>query len=222
MKKILLSLMIVGAALTASAQTSPVKFGVKAGVNFPNVSFSEIEEDEGKVKANTSFYLGATVDFQISEMFSVQPGLLLSGKGYKQEYSLTEGADSFSAKFSRSVMYIEIPVNAVVSFPAGSGKVFVGAGPYYAMAISGKDKSEYTETFDGETMSESESEDVDFSKDGDTKRGDFGINALAGYQLQNGFNIHAGYGLGLSNIARDSGDFKVKNKVFSIGIGFSF
>lgn len=222
MKKILLSLMIAGAGLAASAQTSPVKFGVKAGVNFPSVSFSEVEEDEGKVKANTSFYLGGTVDFQISEMFSVQPGLLLSGKGYKQELSGTEEGVTFSAKSSRSLMYIEIPVNAVVSFPAGSGKVFIGAGPYYAMAISGKDKAEFSLTGGGVSESESDSDDVDFSKDGDTKRGDFGINALAGYQLSNGFNIHAGYGFGLSNVARDSGDFKVKNKVFSIGIGFSF
>ncbi|TCC98697.1 porin family protein [Pedobacter hiemivivus] len=222
MKKILLSLMIASAGLAVKAQETGIKFGVKAGVTFPTLSYSSDLEEGMKNKANTSFYVGGTVDIPVGGMFTIQPGLTFSGKGDKQEASVSEGGDSFSAKSSTSLMYIEIPVNAVVSFPVGEGKVFVGAGPYYGMAISGKSKMESKMTVDGVTVSDEESNDADFGKDGDTKRSDFGVNFLGGYQLSNGFNIHAGYGLGLSNIAKNSGDLKVKNNVLSVGVGFSF
>jgi len=207
MKKLLLSLTISAAALTASAQTSPVKFGVKAGVTFPTLSISE--DEDGAVKSNTGFYVGGTVDFGISEMFSLQPGLTLSNKGAKM--------DILGVTAKTNLMYIELPVNALVNIPVGDGKVFVGGGPYYGMAISGKNK--VSGSFEGESVSESE--DIEFGDDGEFKRGDFGVNFLGGYQLNNGFNIHAGYGLGLSNISNDS-DAKTKNRVFSVGVGFSF
>lgn len=222
MKKFLLSLMIAGAGLAVKAQESGVKFGVKAGVTFPTLSYSSDLEEGIKNKANTSFYVGGTVDIPVGGMFSIQPGLTFLGKGDKQEASVAGDGDSFSFKGSTRLMYIELPVNAVVSFAVGEGKVFVGAGPYYGMAISGKSKVETKMTIDGVTESEEISADADFGKDGDTKRGDFGLNFLAGYQLGSGVNIHAGYGLGLSNISKNSGDFKVKNNVFSVGVGFSF
>ncbi|MDR6784780.1 hypothetical protein ABIE26_003426 [Pedobacter africanus] len=223
MKKLLLSLMIVGAGIAASAQ-SPVKFGIKAGANFAKVSSDG--EEMGDVKLNPSFYVGGTVDFAVSEIFSVQPGLLLSGKGMKlegtEDFSDGDVSGKVTATAKRNLMYIEIPVNAVFSFPAGNGKVFLGAGPYYGIAVSGKDKAKISGNIDGQKISSSTDSDVEFGKDGDVKRGDFGVNFLGGYQLGNGFNIHAGYGLGLGNIAQDSDDIKVNNRVLSVGLGFSF
>ena len=221
MKKLLFSLALVaGLGFAANAQNSPIKIGVKAGVAFPNLSISPNEE--GDLKANTSFYIGGLVDVSLGNIFSLQPGLTLIGKGTKMKESETDGADSYTSTIKRNLMYLEIPVNLVANFETGAGKVFVGAGPYYGMAISGKDKYSYEATIDGKKESESESEDVEFGNDGDVKRGDFGINFLGGYQLKNGFNIHAGYGLGLGNIAQDSDNVKVKNKVFSVGVGFTF
>lgn len=208
MKKFLLSLMIAGAGLAVKAQESGVKFGVKAGVTFPTMSISG--DSEGIAKSTTGFYVGGTADFGLGGMFSLQPGLTLSNKGFK----FSEEGGSLTT----NLMYIEIPVNALVNFPVGDGKVFVGAGPYYGMAISGKHKLKGTD----EGTSVSVSTDVEFGDDGTFKRGDFGVNFLAGYQLGNGFNIHAGYGLGLSNVARNSGDETAKNRVLSVGLGFSF
>lgn len=218
MRKLLLTtLTLAVAGHFAFAQDSPVKFGVKAGVNLPTISLTGDEvdsEDKDALKSSLSFYVGATADFFISPIFSIQPGLTLSGKGYKMSGEF-EG-DSFEA--TNNVMYLEIPVNAVARFAAGSGNVFVGAGPYYGFALSGKTKWE--ESFDGET--ESGKEDIEFGNGaGETKRGDFGANLLAGYELSSGFNIHVGYGLGLSNLSNDD-DAKLNNRVFSIGVGFSF
>jgi hypothetical protein len=218
MKKTLLSLMIVSAAITASAQ-SPVKLGIKAGTTFSKFS---IEGDEGgTIKSNLSFYIGGIVDFPVSDMFSVQPGITLSGKGFKVDESGSGGGLSGRINVKTNLMYIEVPVNAVFSFPIGNGNIFLGAGPYYGMAITGNVKTKGSMTSDHETTSVSTSDNIEFGKNGDFKRGDFGANFLGGYQLSNGFNIHAGYGLGLSNIAHDSEE-KVKNRVISVGLGFSF
>ena len=219
MKKLLLSLMMVGAGIAASAQTSPVKFGVKAGVTFPTMAFNE---DMGiDIKTSTSFYIGGTADIPVGGMFSIQPGITLSGKGFKINESASDEDGAFDVTAKSNLLYIEIPVNALVSIPVGEGKVFLGAGPYYGMAIAGKVKGKATVTMGGETESESIDEDIEFGDDGEYKRADFGVNFLGGYQLSNGFNIHAGYGLGLSNVSQDS-DVKAKNRVLSVGLGFSF
>src|SRR5690606_6333435 len=112
-----------------------------------------------------------------------------------------------------SIMSLDIPVNAVAKFPTGgSGNFFIGAGPYVGFGLSGKYK--------GEDANGKFENDIEFgSGEGkDLKRTDFGVNFLAGYQLTNGFQINAGYGLGLTNLAPNSGS--IKNRVWSVGIGF--
>ena len=210
MKKILLSLFAVATLTSVSmAQTNPIKFGVKAGVAFPNMTFTS-SGVSASFKTNTSFYVGGIVDVPVSDIFSVQPGLTLIGKGTKLEE--TDGTETVAVRISN--MYLELPVNLMANFAVGPGKIFIGAGPYYSMALSGK----YKVSMGGA----SEEEDVTFGSDGEFKRGDFGLNFLAGYQLKSGFNIHAGYGLGLSNISPESEGATSKNKVFSVGLGFMF
>ena len=231
MKKLVLSLLTVaGLASAASAQTNDaIKIGVKAGVTFPTFSVSGTETQGESFKTNTSFYVGGTVNIPVSDILSVQPGLSLIGKGGKQEYSESGSINGMSysvtATAKRSLMYIELPVNLVANFAVGEGKIFVGAGPYYSMAISGKDKVTSAGTAGSSSQNQSTETDVKFgsNSDSDVKRGDFGLNFLAGYQLSNGINIHAGYGLGLSNISNeDSSKFKASNSVISVGLGFSF
>lgn len=208
---------LIAATLLTFAQDKPVKFGVKAGLNLPTISISGDEVDDeysDYLKSSTSFYVGANVDFAIGEFISLQPGLTLSGKGYQLKGD--EDGESFTDK--TNVMYLEIPVNVVAGFAAGPGKVFVGAGPYYGIALSGKNKWEIS--YEGET--ESGEEDIEFGSEAEQmKRGDFGVNLLAGYQLTNGLNLHLGYGLGLGNLSNTEG-VSIKNRVFSVGIGFSF
>lgn len=228
MKKLVLSLLTVsGLGFAASAQTNNLKIGVKAGVTFPTFGVSGTENNGYKQKTSTSFYVGGTVDIPVSEIFSVQPGLSLIGKGGKTDFSYfnAELGNSYTvtANSKISMMYIELPVNAVFNFDLGNGKFFMGAGPYYALAISGKNKSTATLNGGGSTVTESGEEDIKFGEDGTMKRGDFGVNFLAGYKLSNGFNISAGYGLGLSNLDyTDTDKSKVTNRVLSVGVGFSF
>ncbi|MNK47558.1 hypothetical protein D3C87_663700 [compost metagenome] len=217
MKKLVLSLLtVVGLSTAALAQSTPVKFGLKAGVAFPNMTFSS-GSASFSYDTKTSYYVGGTVEFQLSDLVSIQPGLTFTDKGTRiNSSSFGFDNDDFFSDIDATLnfKYLEVPVNALVNFKvANSGKLFVGAGPYFAYALSANAKMG------------SEKEKIEFEDSG-FKRTDFGLNFLAGFQLNNGLNVHAGYGLGLSNMADDqeAQDFNasIKHKLFTVGLGFSF
>lgn len=201
MKKLLLSAAILFGSLGAFAQGG-LGYGLRAGVNIPKYSLSN-----ESTQSNTGFFVTGYLDAPISPYFSIQPGLSLQNKG---------GKWTKASEIKESVMSLDIPVNLVAKLPTGdSGNFFIGAGPYVGFGLSGKRKGELGE---GNVRIE---RDLNFgsNENDDLKRTDFGINFLAGYQLTNGFQINAGYGLGLTNLAPASGDM-AKNRIWSIGIGF--
>lgn len=219
--------MVAGVGMSAFAQNGPVKFGVKAGATFPNFSISG-DASGDDFKTTTSFYVGGTVTFPVSDRFSLQSGLSFIGKGTESDNVSdieAEAGVTVTGKAKINPLYLELPVNAIVNFEAGNGKFFVGAGPYVAMGIAGKVKVTGSATGNGSTATATVKEDIKFGTGDDDllKRGDFGLNFLAGYELNNGFNIQAGYGLGLSNLLDvDSNIASMKNRVLSIGVGYSF
>ncbi|HEX8376944.1 MAG TPA: porin family protein [Pedobacter sp.] len=201
MKKILFTATLLISSTLLFSQT---KFGLKAGVNFANQQVST-QGISASFSSLTSFHFMGLVDYSISPAFSIQPGLGISGKGFKFDVEDVTG--------KINLMYLDIPINAVAKFPIKSlGKFFIGAGPYAAIGISGKG------TADGEE----DSDDL-FSEEGGYKRGDFGMNFLGGLEFKNGITFNANYGLGLSNVAvNNEEDLSIKNKVFSISLGFLF
>ena len=220
--------LVAGLAFTANAQKSAVKFGVKAGVNLAELAVTGTEVDpeykKGKM-SNPSFYIGGNVEIPVGKTFAIQPGISLIGKGGRFKITGSDEDIVITEDSRVSVMYLEIPVNAVAKFPVGGGNVFVGAGPYFGYAISGKNKFEGTAVVGGVETTESETDDIEFgsSVEDDFKRTDFGVNFMLGYQLKMGLNIHAGYGLGLKNIANaPEENSKGTNRGISFGLGFSF
>ncbi len=215
MKKFLLSL---GAAcLLAVGAQAQVSYGIKAGVNLAKYSNFATETGlEDYESSNPSFYVTGYADLSVAPNFSIQPGISLQGKGAK-----FSGSGDVSGSWTRNVMSIEIPVNAVYYIPTGdAGSVFLGAGPYVGYAVSGKDKAKQ----DFLELTGEESTTLKFSGDDkDMKAFDAGVNFLAGYKLSNGFLINAGYGLGLTDLApSDAFDKSISNRVLSFGVGFQF
>lgn len=216
MKKILLLLTLAaGLNVAANAQNKPVFFGIKAGVAFPTIDFSN-EIASRNTDSKTSFYVGAIADINISPLFSFQPGLTYIGKGAKfnmrkamEEIDIDPSDLQGNEIFTFNYSYLELPVNFLANFKVGGGKFFIGAGPYVAYAISAN-------------LESTEKDDLEFgSEDGLYRRVEFGINFLGGYTLINGLNLHAGYGLGLTTI-QNSSESSSKHKVFSVGLGFNF
>ena len=125
-------------------------------------------------------------------------------------------------------------MNLVLNLPLADkeSKFFVGAGPYAAMGIAGKNKVE-GKVFGVGFSSE---EKIEFSNDDPTttgteegagigymKRFDFGVNGTAGFAFKNMMlSINYGHGLTKLNSGADNDeDDKFKNRVWSISLGVS-
>ena len=210
MKKIMITALAIVVSFGAFAQRQPMGYGIKAGVAFPNYNFSG-SNNSYSTDAATNFNVTAFLDAPIvSNYLYVQPGVSLQGKGAK----LSSGSTSFT----QNTMWLEVPVNFVFKAPTGNvGSFFVGAGPYVGFGLSGKNK------FDSTIVNVSS--DVSFGKDKDLKSTDFGVNFIGGYQLNNGLMLHAGYGLGLTDIRGSNNSYfndnNLTNRVWTVGLGFA-
>jgi len=218
MKKIaLLAAGITMISTSAFSQTSTttttggVRWGLKVGVNLPKYSYHLDDEENPETKTATNFHVRGFVDLPVSTMFSIQPGVAVEGKGGKL-------VDTENAEIKQNTMWVEVPVNLVGKIPLGvtGSNIYLGAGPYAALGISGETKYKLGDT---ETKT-----DVKFGDDEDLKSLDLGVNFMGGVHLGSGFLIGAQYGLGLNDLRPkgEGGDGKVTNRVLSFSVGFLF
>ena len=216
MKKLLilaLTLMAGGGAFAQTTSLSPIKFGLKAGVNFPQYNFSLDDADDIETNSTTNFHVTGFIDAPLGGVLSVQPGLSLQGKGAKFT------SNNSDVEITQNTMWLEVPVNLVGNIPVGAaGSVFLGAGPYAAFGLSGQDKAETNNT--------STETDIEFGDEtGDDLKGtDFGVNFTAGFRMNSGLMIGGGYGLGLTDLrpTGEGGNGKQTNRVWSVSLGWSF
>lgn len=209
MKRTLLLICLAGICSFSFGQS--IKFGIEGGVNLSKLAASS----SGLTLTSstlTGFRVGGVVDVGF-ENFSLQPGLFYSTKGG----SYGSASDGGTAKLTLN--YVEIPVNLVYNIPVIIGKVFIGAGPYVAMGVSGKGTTTGAFTSSG---SGSETENITFGNGpNDTKNPDYGINFMGGVRFKGGFLVSAGYGLGLGNLSNDNSG-SIKNRVINISVGYFF
>lgn len=201
MKKITMSLLAIfafsGAAL---AQTPDIKIGAKAGLNISNIS------DLDDSKSKTGFHVGAVAEIFITEKFSVQPEIIYSTQGAKQEETVYFMGVSAKFKATTKLDYLNIPIMAKYYIIDGLN---VQAGPQVGFNVKSEAKME----------ANGESETMDMKSD--TKKVDFGLNLGVGYELPIGVFFDARYNLGLSKISKE-GDNSAKNRVFQISVGYKF
>jgi opacity protein-like surface antigen len=202
MKKITLSIVAVLAFGFANAQE--VKFGVKGGINLSTLT-GDIEEASSKV----GFQVGAFAEIKLTEKFSIQPELLYSAQGVKTEFNDMDGSEENKINLG----YLNIPVMAKYYV---AEKFSLEAGPQVGFLLSAKNDFS---SFDGE---DSFSKNIDIKDN--FKSIDFGVNFGAGYDFTENLSAGLRYNLGLSNILEnEAGDnFKQKNSVFSLSVGYKF
>lgn len=221
MKKIALlaaAFLIGGTAANAQTTTSTVgttKWGLKVGVNLAKYSFGNDDGDNSTTDHATNFHVTGYLDLPVGSMFSVQPGLSLQGKG-------AEYVDNDNLEIKDNTMWLEVPVNLVGKIPLGATgtSLFLGAGPYAAFGIAGEQQTTNKAL---NTETERDFEFGDESGD-DLKALDFGVNFTGGIQLNSGFNIGAGYGLGLTDLrpSGSGGNGQINNRVISFSVGYAF
>ncbi len=227
MKKPVLLILSFFSLLTINAQKGTAI--LRGGLNLANVSIT----DNGRIddaKTLTSFQVGIIGDISLAEFIALQSGLLVTGKGTKSQDGDPSDANYFKA--TTNPIYVEIPLNLIFKGPIGlNTKFFAGAGPYLAIGVAGKNKTEGK--FLGTSFSSEK--DIEWSDDDPTtfnyeegagfgimKRFDYGLNGTAGIETKN-IVISVNYGLGLAKLqsgSNSSEDDRNKHRVLSFTLGF--
>jgi hypothetical protein len=210
-----LALAFVFVTRPAQAQVA-IDLGVKGGVAVAKASFDP-EPTDINLKSRTGFVGGGFATFHVGELFFVQPEVLYSQKGAKEEDTI-EGT-SVAAKLKLD--YLEIPVLFGAEFQPEGSKIMprVFAGPMVAFEMSCK--------LTGEGGGYSVDADCDSADVGiDTKSVDFGVvfGAGLGFALENFKIIVDGrYNLGLTNLNDTTGDnTDVKSRAWQFMAGVAF
>jgi hypothetical protein len=217
------------AAIILMSNANAQNAQIKAGVNLANVSTA----DDGTVDdANmlTNFQVGITGDVHVASILYLQPGIFFTGKGSKLE--IGRPTENFYAKQTTNPFYIEVPVNFVIKLPFNDeSHFFFGAGPYGAIGIAGKAKTDRKVlNFTSHTENSIEFSNDDPSTFGEEegtglgvlKRFDYGLNGVVGVEGKS-LVLSAGYGLGLAKLqsgSNSSSDNNNKHRVLNFTVGF--
>lgn len=225
MKKTLFLTGIVTLILCSTSKAQMIY--LQGGVNLANIT----KDNEGHTESNntlTSFNAGVMARFGLSSVVDLESGLLFTGHGSRAQSTFNGGTDYVKSTFNP--LYLEVPLNLVVQVPLGKSGIFFHGGPYIAMGIAGKAK---TDTKIGPLTSSSEN-DIKFSNDDPftsqqddeaydkLKRFDYGVNLGAGIKVSR-LMLKANYGFGLAKInsteSNNSANDKNKYRTLSFSLG---
>ena len=192
--------------------------GIRAGANFATWGGDHVEDAKYKL----GFQMGLVADFPLeNENLFIQPGFLFSQIGVRVETSETRRYLRTERRYDEiykvSLNYIQIPVNIV--YKSGS-RLLLNAGPYLGFGLGGKATEETSVFEEGKLVdNDKDTEKINMgssSKD-DFKGFDFGLGIGVGMQLNDKFQVGAGYNLGLVSIIDD---LFIKNRAFSITLTY--
>lgn len=212
MKNLVKLFLIVIAIMMATDKLFSQEFGIKAGFNSSNmhIVYDRMLSNDSNMK--TGFHIGATAEFPLTEIFSLETGLLLSSKGFIEEVK------DFNYKVIFNPLYLDIPVTVKASSYIGGTKVYGMFGSYIGIGLSGTIKEEVS--INGATISQEIDIEWGSDIDSDFKRMDFGLIIGAGVEL-NSIQIGLNYSLGLANISPQT-NLKINNRVLGISVGYRF
>ncbi|MGG5207583.1 porin family protein [Chryseobacterium sp. MIQD13] len=229
MKKLILGLAFAG-SFFANAQektksSSPVTFGVKAGLNASTLTQSDDSYDyNSNEKMKAGFHAGVFANIPVAEKFSIQPELLFSQLGSKltDRYSYYSGSYGFTQEYDYKLTlnYITLPVMVQYNILP---QLYVEAGPEFGLLLSGKSKGDETYTeISGNSIStthESFSNKVPMEL---YNKFNFGIGIGAGYYFTQNLAATARFTAGITNIFKPNEGDAVRNNAFQVGIAYKF
>lgn len=206
MKKIFIlaiGLFITGAA-NAQSTDQPIKFGVKAGVNYSNI-IKDDGNNNFKSDYLVGYHAGVTLDIKLLENLAFTPEALYSTKGYKLTSSIGE--------FTQTTHFIDVPILASIKLGGGLNLV---AGPQVSFLLSTDNKFE---TGFGTAEQKIVEDDSDRFKKSL-------VGGLIGfrYDFSNKIGINGRYALDFqkNNENGSSQTPEFKNQVFQLGLGLKF
>jgi hypothetical protein len=201
--KFLLIIALGAIGFQANAQT----FRIKAGLNSAyKVQGTDVFRAYGNSHLMFGINLGGTAEFEINNRYSIETGLMLNHRGWKEVWTDT----------ITRISYLDIPINFKYGFTLGKNKLKLSAGPYIGYGIKAgnlwKDQN-----------NESNMDKI-WGKDGSDilKHFDCGINLGTEYELGK-FGIGFQYGIGLVNIYHSKSLYgSQKNRMLSLSLAYKF
>ncbi len=196
MKYILIAFLVI--VEIGAVQGQEIRWGVEGGLNLSGGIAKEtgvvIHGDPG-----VGYALGVLADIQLANpRWSIRPAL-----SFQHEAS---NADIFDDGTFIRVNYFNLPID-LVYHPDFAGKRWVfGLGPWFAYGLSGK----YTQ--DGATYK------IDFGSSdlNDAHHVDFGLDAMAGYQLKPDMMLTAKFDFGLKDVSAQSDFVTIYTRSFGV------
>lgn len=229
-KSVFLTILFVLLTTASNIIYAQTKVGIKAGVNFSNMMITNENGNKENTQSTPGFLLGLTADIPVTGDLYIQPAILYSSKGFKQE---TGGFYGSATNFEVKASYIEVPLNMLYKPRLGAGHLLVGAGPFMAYGTGGNWSSD-TDILIGDIRIKGEG-NVAFRNDGSIRNDaeytygrplDYGANFLAGYEFFGQLSIQFNAQVGINDLKPEvdgvKREGKLKNKGFGISLGYKF
>ncbi|HMA77112.1 MAG TPA: porin family protein [Candidatus Krumholzibacteriaceae bacterium] len=197
------------AVLITLSTTACAGVGLKGGLNFTKWTGDDI--DSGELDWKMGYKIGAALTFPTTTIFTVQPEIYFTTKGWKAEEVLSGEVVTYTT----SMNYIEIPLLLKLNMDTGMNyKPAIFGGPYIGFLLGNP-------TLKVEVGGDSAEEDY---PDDIFNSTDIGGVVGAGVDFELGMNtasLEARFNFGLTSISESDGE-DIKNMGFSIMGGFSF
>lgn len=137
MKRLIATLFAV--ALLASGSAAQIGFGVKGGLNLATAGGTDVSSI---VQSRTGFAAGAYLNLSLPFLFTIQPEVLYTTKGFVVEHTYILGIQPSTFKTTYTYSYLEIPVLVKYSLPVPVLSPSVYVGPAVGILMSAKSKYE--------------------------------------------------------------------------------
>lgn len=185
-----------------------VTVGLRAGLSSSKQYATDFHADQDAV---LGWQAGVAVDVNIIRSFSVNTGLMLIKRGWKNTYSDNRG----SLETTDNAMYVELPLLASYRMPLSDQAEFqLNLGPYFAYGIGGKRKT--TNSFQAGGDYEIDCFDSTLG----CKHMDCGISVGVAFTFLH-FYAGVNYERGLVN-TWEPANYKYQNGCIALNLGYNF
>jgi hypothetical protein len=197
--KLIAALMLLVVTYVSEAQ---VNMAVRGGLNLSSINFYDFKPEKRSLVRLSG---GLMFDFAFDDNWSLNTGLVYSGKGVKHTRTPSTGKiDSFTVRLN----YIELPVSIAYRLAEKESTNFIiGAGPYLGYGFNGTISTVNSNRPATEHLHKKETDQY--------RRFDFGMNANITCEIDHRYGLRLDYSRSISNIQRVG---KEKNNV----LGLSF
>ena len=206
MKRIFFLTWIIILIISTSGLSQSMNMGVKVGLNDATAGGANASS-----QSITAFNAGVFTTLDIAGLLALQPELLYTMKGYKVQYTVTDGVTPIqfgSGIMTGKISYLEIPVLLKLhtsSFGIVRPNIF--AGPEVAFKLTSK-------AISGSPSSEQDLQNINST--------DFGIIVGAGINIDLSITtlmVDIRYDIGMRNLYSSANPSDIFNRVASLNVG---